>query len=63
VLGRGMVSDDTEHTVFVAQSLLAHPNSPELFARRLGWCLRGWLLSLPAGMARACQHHRAGART
>jgi len=50
VLGRGMVSDDTEHTVFVAQSLLAHPNSPELFARRLGWCLRGWLLSLPAGI-------------
>ncbi len=45
-----MVSDDTEHTVFVAQSLLRHPASPERFARRLGWCLRGWLLSLPAGI-------------
>lgn len=48
--GRGMVSDDTEHTIFVAQSLLRHPDSPERFARRLGWCLRGWLLSLPAGI-------------
>lgn len=50
VLGRGMISDDTEHTLFVAQSLLRHPDSPERFARRLGWCLRGWLLSLPAGI-------------
>lgn len=48
--GHGMISDDTEHTIFVAQSLLCHPDSPERFARRLGWCLRGWLLSLPAGI-------------
>jgi ADP-ribosylglycohydrolase len=50
ILNRGMVSDDTDHTVFVAQSLLAHPESHERFVRRLGWCLRGWLLSLPAGI-------------
>ena len=50
ILGRGMISDDTEHTIFVAQSLLRYPDSPEQFARRLGWCLRGWLLSLPAGI-------------
>lgn len=48
--GHGMISDDTEHTVFVAQSLLRHPDSPVRFGRRLGWCLRGWLLSLPAGI-------------
>ncbi len=47
---RGMMSDDTEHSVFVAQSLLAHPDSPERFTRRLGWCLRLWLLGLPAGV-------------
>ncbi len=46
----GMVSDDTEHTVFVAQSLLAHPDSPELFAKQLSWCLKWWLISLPAGV-------------
>ncbi len=50
LINRGMVSDDTDHTVFVAQSLLAHPDSSELFAKRLSWCLRWWLLSLPAGI-------------
>lgn len=50
VFGHGMISDDTEHTIFVAQCLLRHPDSPKRFARRLGWCLRGWLLSLPAGI-------------
>jgi ADP-ribosyl-[dinitrogen reductase] hydrolase len=51
--GHGMVSDDTDHTVFIAQSLLAHPDAPEQFARRFGWCLRAWLLSLPAGIGGA----------
>ncbi len=46
----GMVSDDTDHAVFVAQCLLKHPCSVEKFTRRLGWCLRFWLLSLPAGV-------------
>ncbi len=50
IFGRGMISDDTEHTLFVAQSLLRHPDSPKRFARRLGWCLRGWLLALPVGI-------------
>jgi ADP-ribosylglycohydrolase len=45
-----MLSDDTEHSVFVAQSLIAHPDSADAFARRLAWCLRAWLLSLPAGV-------------
>jgi ADP-ribosylglycohydrolase len=45
-----MVSDDTDHAVFVAQSLLKHPRSVDKFARRMGWCLRFWLLSLPAGV-------------
>ncbi len=53
VIGRGMVSDDTDHTLFVAQSLLAHPQSVELFARRLAWCLRLWFLTLPAGIGLA----------
>lgn len=57
---RGMVSDDTDHTVFVAQCLLAHPDSPDRFARRLAWCLRGWLFTLPAGVGLATL--RAGLR-
>ena len=49
-LGYGMMSDDTEHTVFVAQALLAHPDNVILFRKRLARSLRWWLLSLPAGI-------------
>ena len=58
LLGRGMVSDDTEHTLFVAQSLLKHPSDASAFQRTLAWHLRWWFLGLPAGVglatARAC---------
>ena len=50
ILGRGMLSDDTEHTLFVSQALLAQPASVDAFARRFAWSLRWWFLSLPAGI-------------
>lgn len=53
LINRGMVSDDTDHTVFVSQCLLAWPDSSARFERRLAWCLRFWLLSLPAGIGHA----------
>jgi ADP-ribosyl-[dinitrogen reductase] hydrolase len=53
VFGRGMVSDDTEHTLLVAQSLLEHPADPEAFQRALAWRLRWWMLCLPAGVGLA----------
>jgi ADP-ribosylglycohydrolase len=53
-----MVSDDTEHTFMVAQSLLDESNDAGRFAKKLAWRLRWWLLRLPAGVgmatARAC---------
>jgi ADP-ribosyl-[dinitrogen reductase] hydrolase len=49
LFGRGMVSDDTEHTVFVARSLLKEPDNPERFVRALAGELRWWLLGIPAG--------------
>ena len=53
-----MVSDDTEHALFVAQSLLRHPADADAFQRRLAWHLRWWFAGLPAGIgmatARAC---------
>lgn len=56
--GLGMTSDDTEHTLFVAQALLAHPDDVQAFQRALAWKLRFWFLSLPAGIGlatlRAC---------
>jgi ADP-ribosylglycohydrolase len=58
-LGRaGMTSDDTEHACMTAQALLASGGDPERFARSLAWRLRGWVLSMPAGVglatAQAC---------
>jgi ADP-ribosylglycohydrolase len=48
--GNGMVSDDTEHTVFVAQCLADHPKDAAAFQRELAWKFRWWLLCLPAGV-------------
>ncbi|WP_437924529.1 ADP-ribosylglycohydrolase family protein [Sorangium sp. So ce291] len=53
VLGRGMISDDTEHACMTAQALLAAPRDAARFARSLGWRLRGWLAALPAGVGYA----------
>ena len=48
--GRGMVSDDTEHTCMVAQSLIGSGGDPDAFGRRLAWGFRLWVLGLPAGI-------------
>jgi ADP-ribosylglycohydrolase len=48
-----MVSDDTEHTVFVAQCLAEEASDAAAFQRRLAWKLRGWILCLPAGVGLA----------
>ncbi len=53
VLGRGMISDDTDHTVFVAQALLLSAGNPIRFQASLAWRLRFWLLCLPAGIGMA----------
>lgn len=54
----GLGSDDSEHACMTAAALLAEPEDPERFARRLAWKLRWWLLGLPAGVGlatlRAC---------
>jgi ADP-ribosylglycohydrolase len=58
VFGRGMISDDTEHTLMVAQALLSHPDDPVAFQRALAWKLRWWFAALPGGVglatAKAC---------
>ena len=47
---RGMISDDTEHTLMLAQSLLAFPADLAAFQRDLARRLRWWLVALPAGV-------------
>ena len=48
--GRGMVSDDPEHTCIVAQSLIGSGGNPDAFERQLAWGFRLWVLGLPAGI-------------
>lgn len=50
LLGRGMVSDDTDHACMTAIALAEAGRSPERFARRLARSLRWWLVTLPAGI-------------
>ncbi len=59
VFGRGMYSDDTEHTIMVAQALCASGAADaDRFRRDLARRLRWWLLGMPAGVGgatlRAC---------
>ena len=51
--GIGMLSDDTEHTCLVAQSLIACNGDFDGFIHALGWRLRWWFVGLPAGIGMA----------
>ncbi|WP_372371487.1 ADP-ribosylglycohydrolase family protein [Candidatus Uabimicrobium sp. HlEnr_7] len=48
--GKGMCSDDTEHTVLVTQALITAQDDVDIFRRDLARRLRWWLLGLPAGI-------------
>jgi len=50
LLGKGMVSDDTEHSAFVAQALVRSGGDLDAFRKRLAYSLRWWLVTLPAGV-------------
>jgi ADP-ribosyl-[dinitrogen reductase] hydrolase len=50
VFGKGMISDDTEHTCFVAQALIASAGNVDKFRDDLAGRLQFWLLGLPAGI-------------
>lgn len=53
LLGHGMISDDTEHTCMVAQSLVESGVDVDRFRRRLAARMRWWLLGLPTGIGLA----------
>jgi ADP-ribosylglycohydrolase len=53
LFGRGMVSDDTEHTCMTAQAAIVAGTDADLFARELARQLRWWLLGVPAGIGYA----------
>lgn len=51
--GRGMCSDDTEHTLMVARALVLSGGEPDQFARYLARDLKRWFLCVPAGIGLA----------
>ena len=53
LFGRGMWSDDTEHTIMLAQAFLRADGDVKCFAKSFGWELQWWLLGLPAGVGLA----------
>lgn len=53
LLGRGMVSDDTDHAIFAAQTLIRCKSDVDRFRCGLSWRLRWWLACLPAGIGLA----------
>ncbi len=53
LLGKGLCSDDTEHTCMIAQSILVSGGNEESFAGDFAWRLRWWLAGLPAGIGLA----------
>ena len=53
IFNKGMISDDTEHTCMVAQSLIVSAGNKSIFTKQLAFRLRWWLLGLPAGIGYA----------
>ncbi len=56
LFGKGMTSDDTEHTCMLAQSVIRHGHAADqeqkIFSD-FAWRLRFWILGLPAGIGLA----------
>lgn len=50
LFGFGMISDDTEHTAMVAQSLIVANQDVKVFQKEFSWQLRLWAICLPAGV-------------
>ncbi|WP_094710809.1 ADP-ribosylglycohydrolase family protein [Hahella sp. CCB-MM4] len=53
IFGKGMISDDTEHAVMTAASLIQCWNDWNHVQSSLAWRLRWWFLRLPAGIGLA----------
>ena len=50
LLGKGLCSDDTEHSCMLAQSIIVSGGDEASLARDFAWRLRWWLVGLPAGI-------------
>lgn len=57
-MGKGLISDDTEHTLMIAHALYLSSGDKEMFSKYLAKSLRKWIISMPLGVGfaslRAC---------
>lgn len=53
LFGRGMISDDTEHTIMTAQAMTSAGDDVDKFIHDFARGLRLWLLAFPAGIGKA----------
>lgn len=53
LFGKGLCSDDTEHTCMIAQSILVSGGDEVAFENDFAWRLRWWFTGLPAGIGLA----------
>jgi len=57
-MGKGLISDDTEHTLMVAHALYRSSGNEVMFIKHLAKSLRKWIISMPLGVGfaslRAC---------
>ncbi|MCW5756847.1 MAG: ADP-ribosylglycohydrolase family protein [Phycisphaeraceae bacterium] len=53
LFGRGLVSDDTEHTLMTMVAFHGANGDSDKFGSRLAWWLRLWVLSLPPATGKA----------
>ena len=53
IFGKGMCSDDTEHTVLLSEALLESGGDADKFAKKFAHKLKLWLITLPAGIGKA----------
>ena len=53
ILEKGMLSDDTEHSLMLAKTLIRFPNCTDSLELQFSFGLRWWLLGLPAGIGLA----------
>lgn len=49
-MGKGLISDNTEHTLMVAHALYLSSGDEELFLKYLSKSFRKWIMSLPLGI-------------
>jgi len=50
---KGMISDDTEHTIIISRAIIKSGGSLSRFLRNISWSFRFWLMGLPAGTGMA----------